>query len=63
MVMNLVLNDMTSCRHDVTMTLFDVKCLINGKIDVFRNISEFRLNMKLRTLISPMCYLSASRTK
>ena len=32
------------------MTLFDVKCLIYGKIDVFRNISSCRRHTKLHKL-------------
>ena len=34
------------------MTLFDVICLIYGKIDVFRNISSCRLHTKLYKLFS-----------
>ena len=41
------------------MTLFDVKCLIYGKIDVFRNISSCRLHTKLYKLFFVIFYLSA----
>ena len=43
-------------RPDVTMTLFDVKCLIYGKIDVYRNISSCRLHTKLYKLFFLMFF-------
>ena len=40
------------------MRLFDVKCLIHEKIDVFRNISSCRLHTKLYKLFFLMFFLS-----
>ena len=43
------------------MTLFDGECIIYGKIDVFANISIFRLYTKLYKLFFLKFSLSANR--